>query len=83
MWKNIFYYIFSTLQKQPPDVFCKKGLLKNSANFLEKHPLGSLFIIKRLQHRCFPLKFVKFLRAANDIDGNISIFKNIFSLYKS
>ena len=25
------------MQKQPPEVFCKKGVLKNFANFTEKH----------------------------------------------
>ena len=50
-------------QKQPPEVFCKKRVLKNFANFPGKH-LQSLFnkvtglkacisIKKRLQHRCF------------------------------
>ena len=34
------------LQKQPPEVFCKKGVLKNFANFTGKHLCWSLFIIK-------------------------------------
>ena len=57
-------------QKQPPEVFCKKRVLKNFANFPGKH-LQSLFnkvtglkacisIKKRLQHRCFFAKFAKF-----------------------
>ena len=51
-------------QKQSPNVFCKKGVLKNFANFTGKHMFKSLFkevaglqacmfIKKRLQHRCF------------------------------
>ena len=48
----------------------KEGVLKDSANFTEKHLCWSLFLIKlqastlikRLQHRCFPVKFEKFLR---------------------
>ena len=35
-------------QKQPPQVFYKKGILKNFANFTGKH-------------LCFPVKFAKFL----------------------
>ena len=43
----------------------KKGVLKNFANFTGKHLCWSLFwnfIKNRLQHRCFPVKFAKFLR---------------------
>ena len=53
--------------------FVKKNVLKNFVNLSEKHLCWSLFLIKlqalrprnlfkRLQHRCFPGKFVKFLR---------------------
>ena len=59
-------------------VLLKKGVLNNFANFTGKHLYWSLFLInskntglqpcnfikKRLQHRCFPVKFVKFLRTA-------------------
>ena len=62
-------------QKQPP-VFYKKGVL-NFAKFIEKYLYLSLFFIKvaglsrphpstllkkRFWHRCFPVKFAKFLR---------------------
>ena len=54
--------------------FFKNGVVKNLANFTEKHLYWSLFLIKlqiwisatslkRLQYRCFPVKFAKFLRA--------------------
>ena len=48
-------------------VFFKRNVLKNFAKFTRKHQCGSLFLIKlqawrRLQRRCFPVKFVKFLR---------------------
>ena len=46
-------------QKHSPEVFCKKSVLKNFANFTEKHQYWSK---KRLQHRCFPVKFSKSLR---------------------
>ena len=45
----------------------KKGVLKYFTNFTGKHLCWSLFqncnfIEKRLWHRCFPMKFAKFLR---------------------
>ena len=48
----------------------KKCVLKNFGNFTGKHLCRSLFLIKlqacnfvkkRLQHKCFPVKFTKFL----------------------
>ena len=43
----------------------KEFVLKSFANFTEKHLCWSLFLIKiikkRLQHRCFPVKFADFL----------------------
>ena len=34
------------VQKQPPEVFFKKDVLKNFANLTEKHLCWSLFLIK-------------------------------------
>ena len=61
------------IQIQPPEVICKNGVLKNFANFTGKHFSWSVvliklqafrqafkFIKKRLQHRCFPVKFEEF-----------------------
>ena len=57
-----------------PEVFCKKGVLRNFAKFTGKHLCQSLFfnkvaglrpatlLKKRLWHRCFPINFAKFLR---------------------
>ena len=53
--------------------FVEKGVLKNFVNFTAKHLCLSLFSIKlktlagnfikkRLQYRCFPMKFAKILR---------------------
>ena len=44
-------------------MFFKIDVLKNFANFTEKHLKACNFIKKRLQHRCFPVKFAKFLKA--------------------
>ena len=54
-------------------MFCIKSVLKNFAKFTGKHLCWSLFfnvvaglrlatlLKKRLQHRCFPVRFEKFL----------------------
>ena len=54
----------------------KKGVLENVTKFKRKHLRWSLFFNKvaglkpvtqlkrRLQHKCFPVSFAKFLRAA-------------------
>ena len=58
-----------------PEVFCKKGVVRNFTKFTAKHLYQSLFFNKvaglrpvtllknRLWHRCFPEIFAKFLRA--------------------
>ena len=56
-----------TNRSSPSQVFFKINVLKNFANFTGKHYCWSLFFIKlqawrRLQHRCFPVKFTKYLR---------------------
>ena len=37
---------FDTFQKQPPEVFCKKGVLRNFAKFAGKHLCQSFFLNK-------------------------------------
>ena len=61
-------------QSSRSQMFFKTDVLKNFANFTEKKTVlesllnkfpvlkGCNFIKKRLQHRCFPVKFHKFLR---------------------
>ena len=55
-----------------PEVFCKKGVLRNLTKFTGKHLFHSLFfnkgtglrpetLLKRLWNRCFPVSFTKFL----------------------
>ena len=63
-----------------PEVFCKKGFLKNFANFTEKHLCQSLLfnkvaglrratlLKKRPWHRSFPMNFAKFLRTPFHIE---------------
>ena len=57
-----------------PEVFCKKGALKNFAKFTAKRLCQSLFfnevaglrpatlLKKRLWYRCFTVNFAEFLR---------------------
>ena len=49
-----------------PEVFCKKGVLRNSTKFTGKHLCQCLrpatLLKKRFFYRCFPVGFVKFLR---------------------
>ena len=66
-----------------PEVFCKKGVLKNFTKFTGKYLCQSLFfnrvpglaglrpttvLKKRLWHRCFPVNLVKFLRTPISIE---------------
>ena len=57
-----------------PEVFCRKGVLRNFTKFTGKHLCQSLLFNKvaglrpatllkrRLWHRCFPVNFTKFQR---------------------
>ena len=55
--------LFLCIQKQPPELFYKKGVLKNFAKFTGKDLCQILFSKKKkLWHRCFPVNFAKFLR---------------------
>ena len=60
-------------EERPPELFFKKGVLRNFAKFTGKHLCLSLFFDKvtglrsatllkeRLWHRCFPMNFANFL----------------------
>ena len=55
-------------------MLCEKGVLRNFAKFIGKHPCQSFFfnklaglrpatlIKRRIWHKCFPMNFAKFLR---------------------
>ena len=64
--RQLFIYLFF-FRSNRPEVFCKKGALRNFIKFTGKHLCQSLIFNKvllkmRLWHRCFPMNFVKFLR---------------------
>ena len=70
---NIFtsFFIIMISQSSYPDVFCKKGVLRNFTKFTGRHLCQSLFfnkaaglspatlLKKRLWHRCFFYEFCK------------------------
>ena len=74
LWFRQGSLLGTLFQKRPPEVFCKKCVLRNLAKFIGKHPCKSYFfnkiaglrpatlLKKRLWHRRFPVNTVKFLR---------------------
>ena len=77
--ENIFFRHHNFMKKvilSRPEVFCKKGVLRNFTKFTGEYQCQSLFfnkvaglrpvtlLKKRLWDRCFPVTFVKFLRTA-------------------
>ena len=76
------------VQKQPLEVFCKKGVLRNFAKFTRKHLLKGIFLQaallkKVLQHRCFSVNFVNFLRTPvlqNISGGCFLIINSVFMI---
>ena len=53
------------IRRSRPEVFCKKGVLRNFAKFKGKHLCQSLFFNKVADlHRCFTVNFAKFLRTS-------------------
>ena len=54
----------SVFRSSRPEVFWKKGVLRNFVKFTGKHLCQSLFFDKvaGLRHGCFPVNFAKFLR---------------------
>ena len=60
------YFTLGSNKSSRSQMFSKLDFFKNLANCTEKHLCWSLFSInfvkKKLQLRCFPVKFAKFLR---------------------
>ena len=44
---SLIYYIIQNNQEQPPELFCKKRVLKSFAKFIEKHSSGPATLLKR------------------------------------
>ena len=69
VFSEVFEFLQGSFQKQPPEVFCKEGVLR-IFKIHWKTPAPVSFLIKleaapkkRLWHRCFPVNFAKFLWA--------------------
>ena len=93
----MFYWActnFLKQQKQPPEVFRKKGVLKHFPIFTRKHLCWSLFLVfgvnfikKRLQHRYFPVNITNFLGAPilknvwERLHQNIKMLNGFFGQY--
>ena len=83
---NSVRFIF--LQKPLPEVFCKKGVLRNFAKFTGRPLRQSLFFNKvaglspatllktSLWRKCFPVNFAKFLRTPflQNTSGRLPLF---------
>ena len=68
-------------QKQPPEVFCKRGVLRNFAKFTGKHLFQRLFFNKESLAQVFPVNFAKFLRTPflQNTSGRLLLFR--YELY--
>ena len=87
---NTFRLIFRSSR---PEVFCKKGFLRNFTKFTGKHLCQSLFfnkvpglrpatlLKKGLWHRCFTVNFVKFLRTPFYIEHFWWLLLNILTQF--
>ena len=90
-WVSLLKY-YEILQKQPSEMFYKKGVLENFAKFTGKRLCHSIFFNKvadlspatlfqkRLWHRCFPVNFAKFLRTpfSQNISGWLLLIFAVF-----
>ena len=81
--------LLSLIKKQPPEVFCKKSFLKNLEFSRESTCVGTSLFFQlykmRLQHRCFLVKFSKFLRTPilKNICERLFQFDYVFDLWES
>ena len=69
-----------------PEVFCRKGVLRNFAKFTEKYLRQSLrpatLLKKRVWYSCFPVNFEKFLRTlfSQNTSGRLLLLLEFFFL---
>ena len=70
---NHHFHLPGYFQKRPPEVFCKKDVLKNFVNFIGKHRCWSFFLIK-LQ----TCSSATLLKRHSNTGVFVNIFKNTF-----
>ena len=58
------FLLLSRSSEAAAEDILKIGFLEKFAKFTGKHLCQSLFLIKRLCHRCFPVNYAKFPRTA-------------------
>ena len=83
------YLFLHNSRSSRPEVFCKKGVIRNSIKFTGNHLRQSLFFNKvagqkRLCHRCFPVNFGKFLKTpllTEHLRWLLLAFQSLFSLH--
>ena len=81
----LYFSVFLLSRSSHAEVFCKKGVLKNFANFTVKHLCWRLFfnkVKKRIsKHRCFPVSFAKLLRTPflQNTSGGCLLLSAVFS----
>ena len=88
--KFIFHWSFSlNIEKQPPELFLRKNVLRNFSKFAGKQLCQSLFFYsftkKRLWHRCFPVNLAKFLRTPflQNTSGCLSCNQGFFCFFQT
>ena len=80
------YLFISDFEKQSPEVFCKKTVLKNFVKFTEKHQLRVSFLMKLQASACnliqketlaqvFPCEFCDFYRKPLVAASRLYIYK--------
>ena len=90
---NLNYIFYLNLRSSRPDVFCKKGVLRNFIKFAGKHlcqrlsfnkvagPRPVTLLKKSLQHRYFPVDFMKFLRTSFYMEHLRWLLLNLFLFF--
>ena len=64
----MFIMMVKVLQKYSRRIFFNIGIIRKLTNFTGKHLCRDVFLIsfkKKLQYRCFPVRFVNFLKIYN------------------
>ena len=74
----ILVTVYKQYRTSPPEVFCKKGILRNFA----KHLQAATLLKKRLWHRYFPVNFAKFLRTLFFTEHFQWLFLNVTTIFQ-
>ena len=78
----ILVTVYNQYRSSPPEVFCKKGVLRNFAKFKGKYLQAATLLKKRLWHRYFPVNFAKFLRTLFFTEHFQWLFLNVTTIFQ-